>query len=305
MAVYQRGFGVYHGAVPLKHAYTRIEQAAVLRARHRAYPFDVGSARHQNAHVHTGFGRIDERLHIHARGHEISIGDPQVLRGQADDVEIEPHGVDVGRRGGEHASARAACGHSVFILITLERRHGAALRYQGVFKRGQHILHNRPLQRQAGVAPGFDAFGRLAIPSGGNAQAAHKSGVLVDNQRFAVVARKKADAGGPGGRVVRAHFCACFNQRLEKTAHMRIEAAQPVIHQRHFHAFGQLVEQNGADAAAELIGREDIHFDAHRFLRRAQSRFPSGKIFGAVEQHFDAVAVARMRAGGAAHHLLD
>ncbi len=92
-----------------------------------------------------------------------------------------------------------------------------------------------------------------------------QSGVLVDNRRFAVVARKKADAGGPGGRVVRRTSAPASISGLNR-AHAHSGAAQPVVRAA-FHAFGQLVEQNGADAAAELIGREDIHFDATPFLR--------------------------------------
>ena len=108
---------MYHRAIPFKHAHACFKQAAVLGARNRAYPFDVGSAGHQDAHVHTIFGGIDQALRIHARGHEISIGNPQGFAGHAHSEQIQTHHVGIVGRGGHQTRIGEAFGFAAVGIV--------------------------------------------------------------------------------------------------------------------------------------------------------------------------------------------
>ena len=164
-AVDEGGFGVQHGAVPLEHAHARVQQLAVLRARHGAYPFDVGGARDEYPHVHAGGCGVYQCLRVHAGGHEVGIGNPQVVPRQADKVQIQPYGVGVVGRGGQHAGLNVAAGVKCAAFVVFQRGgQGFSLRGQGVGKGGHDVVHRRAVDAQAGVAPRGDAAVRVAFP---------------------------------------------------------------------------------------------------------------------------------------------
>ena len=120
-----------------------------------------------------------------------------------------------------------------------------------------------------------------------------------------MVARNHAESEREAGRVVGRDVRACLAQGAEKAGKVCGQAAQPVVSQDDGYALRQFFQQDVADAAAEGVVGEDVHFDADALFGRQHGRFPGGEVFRTVEQDFDAVARTGLRTGGAGDQLFD
>ena len=120
-----------------------------------------------------------------------------------------------------------------------------------------------------------------------------------------MVARDDAESEREAGRIVGRDVRACFAQGAEKAGKVGGQAAQPVVSQDDGYALRQFFQQDVADAAAEGVVGEDVHFDADAFFGRQHGCFPGGEVFRTVKQDFDAVARTGLRTGGAGDQLFD
>ena len=101
-------------------------------------------------------------------------------------------------------------------------------------------------------------------------------------------------------------MCAPASRRGRKKP-VRCAGRQPsqFVSQDDGYALRQFFQQDVADAAAEGVVGEDVHFDADALFGRQHGRFPGREVFRTVEQDFDAVARTGLRTGGAGDQLFD
>ena len=135
------GLGVQHGAVPLEDAHARLQQRAITGSRERSEQGDVGSARHEEPHVHAVPRGGAERLHVGRRAGIVGVRQPQALASQRRDELIQAkqagrvrHGRDDAQRG--VAGGRDRGGRRGIVV-------GQRLTHQGPH------LRERPLDRAA------------------------------------------------------------------------------------------------------------------------------------------------------------
>ena len=234
-----RGLGVEHRAVPFVDAHAALEERAVPRPREAAQDPDVARAGHQHAHIHAVARRRAERLHVRGRADEVGIGEPEGVPGRGRDELVQA----IELRGPGHARDHAHR-HVPRRRQRLPRRplpvgdRSAGQRPHPGERRFQ-IGDRRPADRDAGVAPGLDAAGRIADPGAPHAEPGDEGDAPVHRQHLPVVAGDPGERARQAGRIEAADLDTALAQLAPESPGGLAHRAEPVVDDADPHALAR------------------------------------------------------------------
>jgi hypothetical protein len=150
---------------------------------------------------------------------------------------------------------------------------------------GERLLqvgHGRAADLDPGVAPGFDAPPGITQPAGADTQAADETGLAVDGDGLAVIARHPAERAVQLGRVEAADLGAGGPQLRPQPA--GTPGAQPVVQHPDLHAVAGLGRQSIGELPAHVVVAEDVALEVDVSARPGNRLHPGRVVLGRVLQ---------------------
>src|SRR5215211_4312111 len=256
-AVCHYRLGVDHGATVLEDPDPRLQELPVAGARGPAYPGYVVGGRRENPHVHAVTRRGHQRLSEDRQGEEVRIGYPEPI--------LHPGREELQHTQGTHPAwflddqAGGRLPRRLDILRVRALIVGQLL-HQLAPQAGEGTVdvgHHRSPHADRGVPVGKPRLLGADHPAVGDAHAACRGVLAVNDEQLAVVAPNSPERRSRGGWVDRLDLHAGLPHALpEGTRH--VHATEPVVQYPHAHALLGFRGKGLGEPVSDLIVLEDV-----------------------------------------------